>query len=82
MLGFLKVTCEFCNTRVPKSAARRGQDDRRALVCNACYEQWENAGRKCAACETSVRGMQDVGIFVDRKGFGHADCSGVRLLRA
>ena len=82
MFGFIKVTCEFCNTRVPRREARRGQDGRGAFVCPSCYEQWEKAGRKCVACETSVRGMQDVGIFVDRKGFGHADCSGVRLLRS
>ena len=82
MLGFLRVTCQFCSARVSRRQARRGQDGRRAFVCNGCYERWDQAGRKCLGCETSVRGMQDVGIFVDRKGLGHADCSGVRLLRA
>lgn len=82
MLGFLKVTCQLCTARVPRRRAHRGQVGRPAYVCNGCYEQWDNAGRACLGCGTSVHGTQDVGIFVDRKGLGHADCSGVRLLSA
>jgi hypothetical protein len=33
-------------------------------------------------CDTAVRGMQDVGLFADGKGLGHADCGGARVLRA
>jgi len=51
-------------------------------VCSPCYAQWEKAGRKCVACGTSVRGMQDVGIIVAHKGLGHSDCGGARLLYA
>ena len=35
-----------------------------------------------AVCDAAVRGMQDVGLFVDRTGLGHADCGGARVLRA
>jgi hypothetical protein len=82
MFRFGKVTCELCKSRVPKRHARRGQDAQGACVCGACYAQWEKAGRKCVECGTSVRGMQDVGIIVARKGLGHSDCGGARLLFA
>jgi len=26
--------------------------------------------------------MQDIGLFAGRQGLGHADCGGVRMLRA
>ncbi len=82
MFGLGKVTCELCKARVSKREARRGQDARRASVCGGCYAGWEKAGRNCAKCGTRVVGMQDVGIFVEGSGLGHADCGGARLLRA
>lgn len=27
------------------------------------YEQWEQAGRRCAGCDAPVRGGQEVGVF-------------------
>ena len=82
MLGLGKVTCDLCQERVSKRKARRGQDPRRACVCDSCYAGWEKSGRSCAKCTTRVAGMQDVGIFADPKGLGHSDCGGARLLRA
>jgi hypothetical protein len=82
MLGFGKVTCELCQSRVPKRHARRGQDAQGACVCGACYARWDNAGRKCVECGTPVRGLQGAGIFVARRGIGHSDCGGARLLFA
>lgn len=82
MLGFGKVTCELCHARVSKRQARRGQDAHGACVCGVCYAQWDKDGRRCVECGTSVRGMQDVGIFASRKGLGHSDCGGARLLFA
>jgi hypothetical protein len=29
-----------------------------------------------------VRGIKAVGLFADRRALGHADCGGVRVLRA
>jgi hypothetical protein len=82
MFGLGKVTCEFCKLRVPRRQAPRGQDARRASVCDKCYGAWEKSGKKCGECKTDVRGMQDVGIFSDARRLGHADCGGARLLRA
>ena len=82
MFGLGKVTCELCQSRVLKRHARRGQDARGACVCGACYTAWDKAGRKCVECGSAVRGMQDVGIFAARRGIGHSDCGGVRLLYA
>jgi predicted amidophosphoribosyltransferase len=82
MLGFGRVTCLFCGTRVRRREARRAQDASRAAVCSGCWTKWDTSGRKCSACATPVRGMQDVGMFTDRKGLGHADCGGARVLRA
>jgi hypothetical protein len=82
MLGFGRVICLFCGTRVRRRDARRTQTAARAFVCEACWAAWDKAGRKCTACETPVRGMQDVGLFRERKALGHADCGGARVLRA
>jgi hypothetical protein len=82
MLGLGRVTCDLCKARVSKRHARRGQDARRACVCDSCFTGWEREGKKCAECKTPVRGMQDPGIFGDGKGLGHSDCGGARLLRA
>ncbi len=80
VFGLRKVTCSCCAARVRRRHARKGQDAKGAYVCASCYTQWDQAGRKCMACDTPVRGQQDVGLFVDRKGLGHADCGGVRVL--
>lgn len=80
LLGFRKVTCSCCASRVRRRQARRGVDGGNAYVCGGCYSRWEQTGRKCTACDTQVRGLQDVGLFVDKKGLGHADCGGVRVL--
>lgn len=80
MFGLGKVTCSCCNSRVRRRQARKGQDAQGAYVCANCYTRWETTGRKCTACATQVRGLQDVGLFVDRRGLGHADCGGVRVL--
>ena len=82
MLGFGKVTCAFCSTRVSRRSARRTQMDRSEYVCDGCYARWDSSGRKCSACETRVSGMQDIGMFTAQKALGHADCGGVRILRA
>jgi len=82
MLGFGKVTCLFCGARVPRRDARKAQDAAAAYVCAACYARWDKGGRKCVECDSQVRGMQDVGMFTDRKALGHADCGGARVLRA
>jgi hypothetical protein len=82
MLGFGKVTCSFCGTRVRRRDARKAQEKRGDYVCETCYALWDKSGRTCAACNTRVSGMQDLGLFVAQKGLGHADCGGVRVLRA
>jgi len=43
MLGFGKVTCAFCSTRVSRRSARRTQIDRSEYVCEGCYARWEDA---------------------------------------
>jgi len=82
MFGLGKVTCSFCTTRGSRRDARKALDANGLYVCGVCYGRWDKAGRKCAACDTQVRGMQDSGMFADRKGLGHADCGGLRVLRA
>lgn len=82
MFGFGKVTCVCCGERVRRRNARKGQDARGGCVCDACVARWETAGRRCPACATSVRGTQDIGLFVDLRSLGHADCGGARVLRA
>jgi hypothetical protein len=82
MFGLGKVTCAFCNARVSRRSARRTQMDRSEYVCEGCYARWDTSGRKCSACDTRVSGMQDIGMFTAEKKLGHADCGGVRILRA
>jgi hypothetical protein len=82
MFGLGKVTCFFCQKRVRQREVRKAQDARGACICSGCYARWDGSGRKCIACDTPVRGMQDLGFFADRPGLGHADCGGVRVLRA
>ena len=80
VLGFYRVTCSCCASRVLRRHARKGMNGGNAYVCTSCYARWEQTGRKCTACDAPVRGLQDVGLFVDRKALGHADCGGVRVL--
>jgi hypothetical protein len=82
MLGFGRVTCLVCGTRGRRADARRTQTAAPAFVCDACWAAWETAGRKCTACDTPVRGTQEVGVFRERKALGHADCGGARVRRA
>ncbi len=73
------VTCAFCNVQVPRKRALRGSDRKDVVICETCYVQWSGAGRKCATCQTLVRDSQEVGVFLDRHAFGHANCGAVRL---
>jgi hypothetical protein len=82
MFGLGKVTCSFCNARGRRRDARKALDAKGVFVCASCYAAWEKSGRKCIACDTPVRGLQDVGLFTDRKNLGHTDCGGFRVLRA
>lgn len=76
-----RVTCMLCKLRVRRRDARKAQDGSAAHVCADGYSRWDAEGRQCAACHSQVRGIQDVGL-VPQKGLGHADCGGVRMLRA
>jgi hypothetical protein len=82
MLGLGKVMCVCCGQRARRREARRAQDATRACVCGACFAEWDQRGRQCVACGAIVRGTQTVGLFADRRGLGHADCGGARVLRA
>jgi hypothetical protein len=77
MLGVWTKTCTFCGAAGTKGF--RIPDRLSSFVCKACYEAWEAAGRTCAACETSVKGSQEVGAFLERRTLGHADCGGLKL---
>jgi hypothetical protein len=81
MFAIGRVTCGLCKARVRRRDARKAQDDSGVHVCADCYTRWDATGRKCSACNSQVRGVQDVGL-VPHKGLGHADCGGARLLRA
>jgi hypothetical protein len=82
MFGFGKVTCFFCDQRVPGKEAIRGSASRDVAVCRSCYEKWERDGRTCVAGRTPVQASQEVGAFFKpRPSFGHADCGGVLLAR-
>jgi hypothetical protein len=77
-----RVTCLFCDRRVPASGAFRGRESRDVTVCLACYERWQRDGRACAGCHFPVHGQQELGVFFKpRPSFGHADCGGTRLVR-
>ena len=77
MLGFWKKTCTFCGAVATKGF--RIPDRMDSFICKACYETWEAAGRKCVACDTSVRGIQEVGAFFEKRTLGHTDCGGLKL---
>ncbi len=67
--------------QVPKKDALRVSDRQDIAICTSCHERWDHAGRTCARCQTAVQGTQDIGVFLDRYAFGHADCGGVRVMR-
>lgn len=79
MFGFGKVTCALCQKEVTRNGALRARDGQKFAVCRACYDRWSAAGRRCTACQTAVRGSQEVGVFLDHHALGHADCGGVLL---
>lgn len=79
MFGFGKKTCAFCGIQVPARQTLRAPDRKNESVCRSCYEQWERSGRRCAECQTTVHGLQEIGAFFERRALGHADCGGVRL---
>jgi hypothetical protein len=81
MFGLGKIACVLCDRPVPKKEAFRLRDRNDTAVCAACRERWDREGRTCAACQTAVHGMQDVGVFLDRYTFGHADCGALQLRR-
>jgi len=81
MFGWGKVTCAICKVQVPRKEALRSRDRKDVSACQTCYEQWDRAGAKCVACQTPVRGAQEVGVFLDRHTLGHADCGAVLLTR-
>jgi hypothetical protein len=82
MFEFRRVTCFFCDRRVPRKQALRGRESKEVAVCLTCYEKWERDGRTCTACQARVHGPQEIGaFFVPRPSFGHADCGGTRLIR-
>jgi hypothetical protein len=81
MLGFEKVPCIFCDRPVARKEALRLRDRKDVVVCVRCRDHWLENGRKCAACQSVVHGAQDVGVFLDRHAFGHADCGGLQIAR-
>lgn len=80
MLGWLmKLDCAVCRAPVTRNQFVRTRSTPRVAICRACYARWDAAGRVCTACRTPVRGSQEVGIFLERHGLGHADCGGALL---
>ncbi|HYB72263.1 MAG TPA: hypothetical protein VED18_02730 [Candidatus Sulfotelmatobacter sp.] len=81
MLDFLngKLKCIVCSAEAPRKAMVVGFYEKKAAVCRTHMEQWEASGRKCSSCQSTVSGLQEVAFQADRKGFGHADCGGIRL---
>ena len=53
MLGFGKVTCAFCSTRVSRRSARRTQIDRSEYVCEGCYARWDAGHADCGGGSAS-----------------------------
>jgi len=76
-----KITCVFCDRRVPKKDAITVRERKGVGICKGCYRAWEQAGRRCGLCGSIVQGPQEVGAFgKPKRSFGHADCGGVRLV--
>jgi hypothetical protein len=79
MFRIRRVVCVLCRDRASGGEAIRGCAATGVMVCRACYEEWERAGRYCAGCRTRVGADQEVGVFMDREGFGHAECGAIWL---
>lgn len=79
MFGWIKVNCAACHAPAPRNQVVRTRGEPRVAVCRGCYSRWDAAGRVCTACQTPVRGAQEVGIFLERHALGHADCGGALL---
>ena len=82
MFGFGTKTCQICGSNGRVKNGFRVPDRLGAFVCAACYQAWERGGRTCAECQSSVRGPQEVGAFVDRRTLGHVDCGGLKMFAA
>ncbi len=74
-----KLRCVVCGAEAPRKVMAVGFYDKKYAVCRAHLERWEASGRKCASCQGTVSGLQEIAFVDDRKGFGHADCGGTRL---
>jgi hypothetical protein len=57
----------------------RGHAAKEVVVGKECYEEWDRKGRRCVGCNTPVQPGREVGLFMDRYGFGHADCGAMRF---
>lgn len=79
MFGWTKVSCAICAALAPRNRIVRTRGEPHVVICRTCYEAWTAAGRLCAGCQTPVRGAQEVGVFLERRELGHADCGGVML---
>lgn len=81
MLGFGSTPCVFCFRRVSPTGAIRSLDRRDLIVCRACYEQWDGAGRRCGQCGKLVQREQHIGVFLKPRGaFGHVECGGIHMV--
>lgn len=81
MFGFGKMACVLCDRAVPRRSALRLRDRKDTAVCRACCDRWESEGRKCGVCQSTVHGLQDIGVLLDRYTLGHADCGALQLAR-
>lgn len=80
MFSFGKTPCALCFRRVSPSGAVRSSGRAGIVVCRACYEQWDGAGRRCGQCGMTVQPQQQVSVFLKPQGaFGHAECGGIRM---
>jgi hypothetical protein len=80
MFGFGKLPCVLCDRVVSRKEALRLREHKEIVICKRCYDGWDRQGRKCQGCQTSVRGTQEMGVFLDHYGLGHADCGASRLV--
>lgn len=79
MFSWMKMRCAMCAALVPRNRVMHTRGEPHVAICRACYEGWTAAGRLCAGCQTPVRGAQEVGVFLERRDLGHADCGAALL---
>lgn len=79
MFRFGRITCALCRAPARSTDVLRGRAVKGVTVCKECYEEWEAMGRRCVGCDKRVFPGQEVGIFMERHGFGHAECGAVWL---